>query len=225
MQELLARYKNIPLVTRAVIGLALGSGLMWFMSTGEQLAKIKREYEQAQDLYQTTENKAKKSQKHLENNDSADLRAEISKKNKEYQEAQDFMPESFLLDDILIHISAAVARSGVKLISFRPSDPESRGGDFKYYALNVGLSIQGSYKQCGYFYDLLSRMKTMVQIQDIEMSQMRKSEVEGSDTDQIVDQDGEGVGRKHLLERLRDVLSNYMVKSEAKLVVFSRSSE
>ena len=221
MHELVARYKNLPLALRAVVCMTLGAVGMWFFHVSDEFNTVESKYQSSEEQRESLSSQAKSMQKKLENLNEEELREEIENLQKDYEQAQTVMPKKFVIDDVLAYVSKAATQSGVTLISFQPREPNEKGEDFRYYEQTIELNIEGNYRQSGYFFDLISRMETMVHIRDIKMSQFQKKTNERS-TDRTSPR-GEEDEKKNMLERLSIALSKYQVKSQSTMVVFSAS--
>ena len=215
MGELIARYKDLPIAVRAVVAVVAGAIFMWIGVMEDGYNATKKDYDSKKETHASKSEESERAQEKMETQNADDLREEIDQLKKDLVQAQKIMPSAFVMDEVLTYVSKASVEAAVTLVSFTPSTPEPRGEDFRYYETRISIEIEGSYRQNGTFFDLISRMKTMIHIKDIKMKQQERSGGEGGTGG------GTAGNRVSLLERLSTALSSYRVNSTAQLVVYS----
>lgn len=113
-------------------------------------------------------------------NNFAVYKAEYEKMQAKLEEALDELPLKKEIPNLLTNIGDLAKEKGLDILRFKPSGEVSKG----FYAeVPVDLKLTGSYHQAGAFFDAVSKMERIVNIQGLSLGGTR--EVEGKTALQI----------------------------------------
>ncbi|MCY4380630.1 MAG: type 4a pilus biogenesis protein PilO [Proteobacteria bacterium] len=218
MEELLERYKSLPIPVRILGAVVLSSFIIWTMLLGEKYQLAKDELDGLQTSLESSNNELDRSQKTLESGKTeSDLEAELDLLEQKFEQAKNSLPTEFFIDKILKDISRFAEYSGIKVDTISPQDENVQGGDYQYYEIPIDLTITGTYEDCGRFYSFLAQLETMVHIRNISMTQT-EIVVEGDDTQEDENESYDSFERKLAAAR-----ASYQVESKSTMVLFRSS--
>lgn len=97
------------------------------------------------------------------------IKQELRELNLQLETAQEHMPRQFNLSGLLRKLTMLAQNSGVELSSFRPAKQEARGDGTFYSTINIDFEMRGTFTQCLVFFDQVSRLKRIVNIESLKM--------------------------------------------------------
>lgn len=134
------------------------------------------EYPRLEEAYKKAEGDLATKKKEL--HDLQDFSKNIEMVQKELKELQarldsalEYMPRTFKLEVLLRKLTMVASNSGVEISSFRPkkgADDKAAGGTF-YSTIAIDFDIKGSFTQTLVFFDQLTRLKRIVNIDAIKI--------------------------------------------------------
>lgn len=98
------------------------------------------------------------------------IKQELRELNLQLESALEHMPRNFNLSGLLRKLTMLAQNSGVELSSFRPSKQESRGEGTFYSTITIDFDLRGSFSQNLVFFDQVSRLKRIINIESLRMN-------------------------------------------------------
>jgi len=163
------KIKMAPRTVFFVIGLGLlgvfYSG-MYDDGTGlqNQLNTVNAELTKTQKSLKDTEEVIKNTQT---------FQAEFQSVSEQFQAAVEYLPETFITQELLKQISNEARAAGVTLVSIKPKTPSP--GDF-YEELQVDVELEGSFTLLTTFLSYISKQNRIINIKNIEMGMKTANE-------------------------------------------------
>lgn len=111
-------------------------------------------------------NDLRKLQRFAENIES--IKKELQELNLQLEAALEHMPRTFDLSNLLRKLTMLSQNSGVQLSTFKPKKVEDRVGF--YSTTSIDFEMKGTYAQTLMFFDQLSRLKRIVNIENVKVS-------------------------------------------------------
>jgi len=142
---------------------ALWGCFLWFlfMPQKENISTMERDLSTARDKLA----RLKKVEKNLR-----EFKQKLKDTETKFKEALQLLPDKEEIPTLLTSISNLGAKSGLEFLLFQPQKEVSRN----FYAeIPLKMEITGPYHNVALFFDQVSRMGRIVNIQDINMTQMR----------------------------------------------------
>jgi type IV pilus assembly protein PilO len=150
------------LIAVGVFG-ALWGCFLWFlfMPQKEDISKLEKDLSTARGKLA----RLKKVEKNLR-----DFKQKLKETEAKFNEALQLLPDKEEIPTLLASISNLGAKSGLEFLLFQPQQEMSRN----FYAeIPLKMEITGPYHNVALFFDQVSRLGRIVNIQDIDMTQMR----------------------------------------------------
>lgn len=97
------------------------------------------------------------------------VKQELRELNLDLEGALEHMPRSFNLFRLLKRFSELAQNSGLELWTFKPKKGEERKEGAFYSAITIDFELQGAYPQTLKFLDDISRLKRIVNVEDIKV--------------------------------------------------------
>ena len=97
------------------------------------------------------------------------IKQEFKELNVQLQAALEYMPRTFSLSSLLRKMTMVADNSGIEMLNFKPKTEETKDGPF-YAGLEIDFNLKGTYAQTLVFFDQLSRLKRIVNIQSIRVA-------------------------------------------------------
>jgi len=111
------------------------------------------------------------------------FRQELRAMEAQFKEALKQLPNSSEIPALLSNISALAQESGLEIVLFKPAPELAKG----FYAdIPVAMEVKGTYHDIGYFFDKISNLDRIVNIENIAMQASRKKS-KGSQIDNRLD--------------------------------------
>ena len=220
MEELISRYKVLPIPVRVAAVLAVAGTFVWFFFAEDVVSSSRDRVTEIKDNVDRLDAQFEKAKRDAETLLSVDeLKEENQKIRDEIAQATNTLPDRYMIDQVIAMVSQSAQTHNVKLVSFQIDEERSTGGDgFNYYELPIQLEVTGSYRACGYFYNQLTQLDMMVQVRDIEMEMHMDEGPEGeSQLSEIEDDEDKP---EDLVVNLINSLRLYLVKSMATMIIF-----
>ena len=204
MEELLERWKMVPLIGRLAICLIVG-GLIpvyLYMDTIDGLSEQLSEAEGQLESMEAKYNRAKRDKTNM-----PELEKKLEFVEKELVEAKKRLPDFYKMDSLLEFVANSAEKSGLTLLEFKPENEVFKDTGYSYVEMPINLKVTGNYNQIGVFFDEIVHMEKMVQIRDLEAN--RRLQANGFEQQ---DMTPEG--------KLAQLLDSIKIDATAKLVVF-----
>lgn len=220
MEELINRYKVLPIPVRIAVVLAVAGGMVWYFFAEATVSTARDRVTDIKASVESLDAKFEKAKRDAETLLSVDeLKEENQKIRNEIAQATNTLPDKYMIDQVIAVVSQSAQAHNVKLVSFQIDEERSTGSDgFNYYELPIQLEITGSYRACGYFYNQLTQLDMMVQVRDIEMEMHMDEGPEGES--QLSELEDDEDKPEDLVVNLINSLRLYLVKSVATMMVF-----
>ncbi len=97
------------------------------------------------------------------------VKQELRELNLQLESALEHLPKSFNLSGLLRKLSSLAQNSGVELASFKPDKTETRNDGQFFASLKIDFDIKGTYAQTLLFFDQLTRLKRIVNLETMKM--------------------------------------------------------
>lgn len=98
------------------------------------------------------------------------VKQELRDLNLQLESALEHLPKTFNLAALLRKLTAIAQNSGVELASFRPEKNETRGEGQFFSSIKIDFDIKGTYAQSLLFFDQLTRLKRIVNLETLKMT-------------------------------------------------------
>jgi type IV pilus assembly protein PilO len=154
-------------ISVAIFG-ALWGGFVWFfyIPQTEQIAKLNKDLKSAQAKLARLKN--------VEKNLRA-FKKKFKKTEQEFKEALKLLPDKEEIPTLLTSISNLGAQSGLEFILFQPQKEVPRN----FYAeIPLKIEVTGPYHNVATFFDHVSRLSRIVNIRNINMTQMKAAKTQ-----------------------------------------------
>lgn len=105
----------------------------------------------------------------------SEVKSRLKKTNSEFEEVLEFIPRTLDLSKLLARLNVLARNSGVEIESFRPVKESGAGvspsGDTKtfYESVPVEMRLRGGFAQTVMFFDQVSRLKRILNIENLKM--------------------------------------------------------
>ena len=99
------------------------------------------------------------------------IKQELRELNLQLESALEHMPRNFNLSGLLRKLTMLAQNSGLELSSFRPNDKEERVEGAFYSVVTIEFDLKGTYTQTLVFFDQVSRLKRIINIDQVAMAQ------------------------------------------------------
>ncbi len=98
------------------------------------------------------------------------VKQELRELNLQLESALEHLPKTFNLSGLLRKLSSLAQNSGVDLASFKPDKTETRGDGQFFASIKIDFDIKGTYAQTLLFFDQLTRLKRIVNLETMKMT-------------------------------------------------------
>jgi len=102
------------------------------------------------------------------------IKADLRALNVQLEQALEHMPRNFDLAGLLRTLSTLATNSGLEISSFKPGTEHKDDAEF-YRSVSIDFAIKGTYTQTLTFFDQLSRLKRIVNIEKLAIRQTGRS--------------------------------------------------
>ena len=164
--EILERYKELPLYARLLLWAVIGivpCGYYYLedgVTVEARLDEAEREAATAKQSFF----KASQQKKNLPK-----LEEELQFTEEELEKARRQLPDSFKIDEILQKTATIAREVGVSLYLFDPQNEVPAGTSFRYIELPISAKIKGKFSQVGMYFDRIVHLNTSVFIRDVKL--------------------------------------------------------
>ncbi len=97
------------------------------------------------------------------------IKQDLHEINLQLESALEHMPRTFNLSELLRKLNLLAENSGIDLASFRPRRSNERKENTFYSTISIEFDIRGTFAQTLVFFDQLSRLKRIVNIETLSM--------------------------------------------------------
>lgn len=149
-----------------LVGLGI-AGYQLYDFRSEELPKLESEQQKKKAEVDAKIGELRKLQSFANNIEN--VKQELKELNLKLESVLEYMPRSFNLSSLLRKLTMVAQNSGVKLFTFRPSKTEEKGQEGFYSSTTIGFDIRGSFTQTLVFFDQVSRLKRIVNVQSLRM--------------------------------------------------------
>lgn len=164
---LLERYKNLPMVARAVLAiiLALLPAVIVYTSFIED-KEIER------DLALKNHDAARASLKKTEDTvkNIPDLEKKMKFTEEQLNKAKEFLPDNYDMEGVVEKASRIAKQLDVTLDHFEPKSEKMIEGAYSYVEQRIALDLAGSYAQIATFFDLLANIEPNVYLKTLTLN-------------------------------------------------------
>src|SRR5690606_19945040 len=109
------------------------------------------------------------------------IKKELKELNIQFNTAKERMPSEFDLSSLLRQLTQIAKSSGVELRDFNPDSQEKRPPGAFYATTMINFDVTGPYTQCLVFYDQITRLKRIINLDSIDMKLASTSRTGNSD--------------------------------------------
>lgn len=129
-----------------------------------QMEQERQQLEQTLTQRQSEYNKLKEFATNIEK-----IKLELRELNLQLESALEHMPRTFNFPGLLRKLTMLAQSSGVELSSFKPAKSEQKGDSF-YSTIGIDFDLRGSFTQSLVFFDQVSRLKRIINIDSLKMN-------------------------------------------------------
>lgn len=172
--------KNTKVQIAALI-IALGlffSGYQYYEFVQTDVARMKAERSKLEGDLAKQKGQLKRLQDFAQNIEK--IKQELRELNVQLESALEYMPPTFDLSGILRKLTMIAQNSGVEIASFRPDNKEEAGQGSFYRSTSITFELRGPYTQTVAFLDQLSRLKRIVNVEELKIVSSDRSERTGT---------------------------------------------
>ncbi|MEZ4742703.1 MAG: type 4a pilus biogenesis protein PilO [Bdellovibrionota bacterium] len=183
-EELIARYRLLPMWARLLFGGFLGviPAFYTYLDDGSSLDEQVLQMEGQLDSVQR-----KLSREQKKRNKIPELEEKLSFTEQQLKESSKRLPDDFKMDEVLQEAASIARDIGVKMKVFDPGEPIASGSAFRYMELPISLEISGKFQQVAAFFDRLVNMEKMVHVRDIKIKHEQKTQTKAKSVAKDVD--------------------------------------
>lgn len=120
---------------------------------GQQLQAKQAEYQRVRQFAQNIES----------------VKREIRELNVQLEASLEHMPKTFNLAGLLRRLTLLAQNSGVEISTFKPAKAEEPVAGAFYSTINIEFDLKGSFTQSLLFFDQVSRLKRILNLQKVRM--------------------------------------------------------
>ena len=146
-------------------GFGLGAYLFYDFVTGERIELEKKNQAQVAEL-ETLKSELSRVKSFAEN--IQNVKQEFRELNLQLESVLEYLPRTANFASLLRKMNMVADNSGVKIMGFKPGSEEKT--DTFYSTARIELAIKGPFNQSLMFFDQLSRLKRIVNIESIKMT-------------------------------------------------------
>jgi len=95
------------------------------------------------------------------------VKRELTQLNVQLESALEHMPRTFNLSGLLRKLTMLAQNSGVELSTFKPKKAEQRQEGAFFNTITIDFDLRGSFTQCLVFLDQVTRLKRIVDIEQV----------------------------------------------------------
>lgn len=110
------------------------------------------------------------------------IKQELKELNLQLESALEHMPRQFNLSGLLRKLTMLAQNSGLELFTFKPSTSEDRGDGNFYATMTIDFTLRGTFTQILLFLDQVSRLKRIINAEELKMSMQGEGNSPGTKT-------------------------------------------
>lgn len=133
---------------------------------GEEYPALEQKFKKLEADVSTKKNELRQLQEFSKNIEQ--VQKELKELQSQLDSALEYMPRTFKLEALLRKLAMVAANSGVELSTFRPKKNEDKGQNF-YSTIGIDFDIKGSFTQTLVFFDQLTRLKRIVNLEALKI--------------------------------------------------------
>jgi len=167
LAEIKERYKGMPMWGRMLLASVLGvlPALFFYVQEGEALQLALDEVRSDEALWRTKFDKARGQKAML-----PQLEEKLAFTEDQLKKAQQSLPETFAVDDLLQKTATAAKETGVELRAFVPDKEILGGSAVKYKEMPIKVEAWGNFAQVASFYDRLVHLDHILHLRNIDLA-------------------------------------------------------
>lgn len=114
-----------------------------------------------------------------------EIKARLKKTNAEFEEALEFIPRTLDLSKLLARLNVLARNSGIEIESFKPNkevaqDSNNAADNNAFFqSMTMELRLRGGFSQTVMFFDQVSRLKRILNVESLKMTPEAKDEKKG----------------------------------------------
>ena len=98
------------------------------------------------------------------------IKQEYKELSLQLEAALEHMPRTFNLASLMRKMTNLAHNSGIELVTFKPKKGEEKEGNSFYSTIQIDFQLHGSFTQTLVFFDQLSRLKRIINIESIKLA-------------------------------------------------------
>ena len=98
------------------------------------------------------------------------IKQELKELSLQLEAALEHMPRNFNLASLMRKMTLLAHNSGIELTTFKPRKGEEKEGNSFYSTIQIEFALHGSFTQTLVFFDQLSRLKRIINIESIKLA-------------------------------------------------------
>ncbi len=151
-----------------ILLLGLGyAGYQLYTFYNEDIPKMEAEKQKLDGEISAKQGELKTLQDFAQNIES--IKQELKELNLQLESALEYMPRTFNFSGLLRKLTMLAQNSGVELFSFHPQKAEEKKEGLFYSTASINFDLKGTYTQTLVFFDQLSRLKRIINVEDLKL--------------------------------------------------------
>lgn len=146
-------------------------GYEYYDFNSNEVPAMQQELEGRESTLATKQNEYRRLKEFAKNIES--IKRELKELNVQLEASLEHMPRNFNFSGLLRRLTMLAQSSGVELATFKPSKGEQKVQGQFYSTIDIDFELSGSYAQSLVFFDQVSRLKRIVNIQSMKMTPRR----------------------------------------------------
>jgi type IV pilus assembly protein PilO len=110
------------------------------------------------------------------------IKQELRELNLQLESALEHMPRTFNFSGLLRKLTMLAQNSGLELSSFKPADHEDKVPGAFYSVIGLEFELHGTFTQTLVFFDQVSRLKRIINIDTVSMNVKRDDSTRNNST-------------------------------------------
>ena len=160
----LTQVQRILICCAAFLIVIGGFGYLSFLPKFEKIGELEKEYKELSQQLVAAKQKASELDKY---------RKELAEAEKDFEKVKKFLPEERDIPKLLATVSSSGQEAGLDFLLFEPKKEKKK--EF-YASIPVAIEVQGTYQNLETFFDKVSRLPRIVNIEKIKIKPRKGSD-------------------------------------------------
>lgn len=182
MNELFVRLEQVSIGKAVIIGVVL-AGLYWMMS--DDGSSIEAMIQSSQSQIQTTRKSIEEEEEKVQLTQRYKLT--VASLGNELQVLSDYIPKDLRASDLMKTVSSEAKAAGLDIVKVSEGGVDQRlnGESDLYESFSVNVELAGTFPQHVLFLSFLTRLKSIVTIDNFQLTTQQKTSEDGSSSPSV----------------------------------------